>query len=347
MADKIRIGVIGAGRWGPNLIRNFHSDQTSTVVAVAEKSQSRLQLIRERYPDIQITESADDLFNNPAIDAVVVCTPTSTHFELAKKALEKGKHVFVEKPLAKTGQECRTLVELANRVNKVLFVGHVFVYNAGIQAVREFIKNDELGKIYHVQVTRTNLGPVRQDVSALWDLASHDIAILHYWFGQMPRRVSAVGGRFLSNNLEDTIYATYTYPGEILANIHVSWLSPKKIREITVVGEKKMLVWDDMNLDKPVQIYDKKVTIETDQQPNNAVVDTFVGFRASIHEGDTFIPKIGLNEPLAAECKAFLKAIRDPSTSLSNGEHGKLVVQALAATDLSLQERGREVEIHY
>ncbi|MBI3556949.1 MAG: Gfo/Idh/MocA family oxidoreductase [Deltaproteobacteria bacterium] len=349
MTEKLRIGVIGAGRWGPNLIRNFHSDPASVVVMVADQSTVRLQVLKERYPDIAVTESADEVFANPAIDAIVICTPTATHHELARKALENGKNVFVEKPLARTVAECDALVALAEKARKILFVGHIFVYNASIQVIREHIRKGDLGKIFHVQITRTNLGPVRNDVSALWDLASHDLSILQYWLGEMPVRVSAVGGRFLSNKLEDTVFATYTFANNLLANIHVSWLNPKKVREITVVGEKKMLVWDDMNLDKPVQIYDKKITIDSDQATgaDRSIVDTFAGFRASIHEGETFVPKIGVNEPLAAECKAFLRAVKDPSTSLSTGYQGKLVVQALAATDLSLKENGREISISY
>ena len=349
MAEKVNIGVIGAGRWGPNLIRNFQSDAGSRVLAVADQSEVRLNVIRERYPDVAVSNSADDLFKNKDIDAVVICTPTATHYELAKRALESGKHVFVEKPLAKSSVECESLIALSKKAGKVLFVGHVFVYNASIQVVREHIRNGALGKIYHVQITRTNLGPVRSDVNALWDLASHDLSILHYWLGELPSRVSAVGGRFLNANIEDTVFATYTFPNNLLANIHVSWLNPKKVREITVVGEKKMLVWDDMNLDKPVQIYDKKITIDklVADRPDNSIVDTFVGFRASIHEGETFVPKVGVNEPLTAECHAFLKAIKDPATSLSTGEHGRVVVQALEATDISMRENGAEVRINY
>lgn len=347
--NQLRIGVIGAGRWGPNLIRNFDSHQSSKVVMVADTSRERLSLLSERYPSMRLSEKADDVLNHPEIDAVVICTPTVTHYELAKRALENRKHVFVEKPLAHTVEQCDSLVSLAKKNNLVLFVGHVFVYNAGIQVVRESIRKGELGRIYHLQITRTNLGPVRSDVSALWDLASHDLSILQFWLGEMPVKVSAVGGKFLGSDVEDTVFATYRFRDNILANIHVSWLNPKKVREITVVGEKKMLVWDDMNLDKPVQIYDKKITLDklVDRQPENTIVDTFVGFRASIHEGDTYIPRIGPNEPLAAECAAFLKALREPSTSLSTGEHGKAVVQALVATDESLKQNGREVEIKY
>ena len=341
---KIRIGVIGAGRWGPNLIRNFHMNLNSEVVAVADQNESRLKLIEERYADIATTTSVDIILSDPLIDAVVVCTPTATHFELAQAALNNKKHVFVEKPLARTNDECATLVKLSHKEKRVLFVGHVFVYNAGIQAVRRYIEAGELGKIHYVQVSRTNLGPVRTDVNSLWDLGSHDLSILQYWLGTLPISVSAVGGRFLSKTIEDVVFATYRFPNDVLANLHVSWLNPKKVREIVIVGEKKMLTWDDMDLNNPIRIYDKKVTID---QGDKTLVDTFMSFHANIYEGDTLIPKIQLNEPLLAECNAFLQAIKKPATSLSTGEHGMQVVQALTATDESLLDRGREVKIEY
>ena len=348
MARKVRIGVLGAGRWGPNLIRNFHSDPASTVVAVADSNRSRLELLKERYGDVRLTTSSGEVIGSDDVDAVVICTPTATHFELASKALKAGKHVFVEKPLAREVKECETLIRLASKARRVLFVGHVFVYNAGVQAVREYIRKGALGKIFHIQVRRTNLGPVRTDVSALWDLASHDLSILDYWLGEMPTKVSAVGGRFLSGDLEDTVFATYTFPSKTLANIHVSWLSPKKVREITVVGSKKMLVWNDMQLERPLELCDLSITVDSvSGEPAGEVVDTFQAFRSSIHEGETVVPKIALNEPLSAECKAFLKALKDPKSSLSGGLEGKRVVQALVATDASIWKNGREVEIGY
>ncbi len=345
MDNRIRISVIGAGRWGPNLTRNFYTNPGSFVVSVADKDSSRLKLIAPNYPGIIVSESAEEIFKDPSVDAVVICTPTATHFELAKKALEYKKHVFVEKPLAKNSQECKDLIACAKKNDRTLFVGHVFVYNAGIQAVRKLIQNGDLGKIYYYQITRTNLGPIRTDVSSLWDLASHDLAILQYWEREMPSKVSAIGGRFLNPKNEDTVFATYTYPNQVMANIHVSWLNPKKVREIVIVGEKKMVVWDDMDLSNPVRIYDKNVTV--DPPDTSAIVDTFAGFRASIHEGDTLLPKIRVNEPLYAECDVFLKTIRNPSASLSPGEQGLSVVQALEATDESLKQNGKEINIYY
>jgi predicted dehydrogenase len=345
MNNKIRLGIIGAGRWGPNLIRNFHTHPETQVVAVADRIESRQKLIQEKYPEIQVSGLEDNVLNNPNVDAVVICTPTNTHFELAQKALQNKKHVFVEKPLAQTTKECNALVELAEKVGKTLFVGHIFVYNAGIQAVRRYIKSGELGKINYIHATRTNLGPVRNDVNALWDLAPHDLSIFNYWLDASPTKVSATGACYLNPKIEDVVFATYTFPGNILANVHVSWLNPKKIREIVIVGEKKMLLWDDMDLSSPIRLYDKKISV--DKPEETVVVDTFVGFRTSIFEGDTIIPKIQLNEPLSAECAVFIKAIKDPNTSLSTGRDGAMVVSALEATDESMRLQGKEASISY
>ncbi len=349
---KKKIGIIGVGHWGPNFVRNFHTHLKSTVAMVSDTNTKRLELIAERYPDIKLTQTADEVISHPDLDAVVICTPTVTHYELTKKALEKGKSVFVEKPLATDYKECKELVTLAEKAKRLLFVGHIFVYNKSIQTVKKYIDQGELGHIYYIYATRTNLGPVRQDVSALWDLAPHDISIFQYWLGCTPDKVSARGGHFLSTSREDVGFATYHYPSKslgtgqdssILANIHVSWLSPKKVREIVIVGEKKMLVWDDMDITNPIRIYDKKIVV--DNPPQNQLVDSFMGFRASIQEGDTLMPKIQMNEPLSAECTAFLEALDDPSKSLSNGRHGADVVKVLQATDLSMQKGGAEVRI--
>ncbi|MBK9292947.1 MAG: Gfo/Idh/MocA family oxidoreductase [Oligoflexia bacterium] len=340
--SKVRVGIIGAGRWGPNLIRNFNTDAGSVVMAVADTSIARLNIIKDKYPDVKVTESAHEVLTSPQIDAIVISTPTATHYDLTKEALKNNKHVFVEKPLATKVEECEELVELAKNTNKVLFVGHIFVYNAGIQTVKKYIQSGELGNIHYIHATRTNLGPIRTDVNSLWDLATHDVSIFNFWFDSEPTKVSALGGGFLNSQIEDVVFATYTYPKNILANIHVSWLNPKKVREIVVVGEKKMLVWDDMDIQNPIRLYDKKVVVD---KPDDAVADTFVAFRSSIYEGDTTIPKIQLNEPLSAECSSFLKAIKNPSTSLSTGKEGTQVVKAILAANASLKERGKEIHL--
>ena len=342
--EELRLGVAGVGLWGPNLIRNFHTNSKSRVTAVCDTDTKRLRLIQSAYPDVAVTTSFDDLLNSTEVDALVIATPTETHYELSQKALAAGKHVFTEKPVAKEPAECEELIRLARAQNLHLFVGHVFVYNAGIKAVKEYLDAGDLGRIYYVNMTRTNLGPIRRDVNAFWDLAPHDISVLNYWFPEKPVKVSAVGAVYLNQEVEDTVYATFRYADGMIANIHTSWLNPKKVREIIIVGEKKMVIWDDMDQNHPIKIYDKNVTFtKTDEH----LIDTFSSFHANIHEGDTLMPKILLNEPLMAECEAFLNVVLNGEKSLSSGLDGAHVVDALVAADQSMRADGREMEISY
>lgn len=332
------MGLIGFGHWGPGLARAFDSLAHVDLKAICDFSEVRQGLARQRYPEVMISAYPGEVIESPEIDAVVISTPTSSHFELAQAALNAKKHVFVEKPLATTAERCETLTRLAEAQGCCLFVGHIFVYNAGIQEVKRRLDEGELGKIHYVRMTRTNLGPIRNDVSVLWDLAPHDLSILNFWFNEMPATVSAVGGKYLNAEREDVVFATYRFPSGVLANVQVSWLDPKKVREVLIVGEKKMLMWNDLELSEPVRVYDKKVVVDS-----SALADTYLGFRASIFEGDTLIPKIKLNEPLVAECQRFIESISDRSRSLSSGRMGTEVVRALEATELSLQNHGREV----
>ncbi|MFN8369215.1 MAG: Gfo/Idh/MocA family oxidoreductase [Bacteriovoracaceae bacterium] len=210
---KWKVGIIGAGHWGPNLIRNFDQNNKCQVVAICDQAADRLNLIAQKYENVKTTKVADDILNDPTINVVVIATPTKTHYELTKKALLQNKHVFVEKPLATTTEECKELTALADKQKLQLFVGHIFLYNAGVRAVKKIIDSGDLGKIYYLHVTRTNLGPIRTDVSSLWDLAPHDLSIFKYWFNEMPNKVSAKGGCFLnnSNSLYDAVFATYSF----------------------------------------------------------------------------------------------------------------------------------------
>ncbi len=342
---KFNIGVIGVGHWGPHLVRIFESSHRSQVVAVADPSLPRLRKISERYPQIAIHENAEAVFGRPDVDAVIISTPTSSHFSLVRTALEHGKHVFVEKPLATDLGECAELLEAARRNRRILFVGHVFVYNAGIQAVRKVVAEGALGRIHYASMSRTNLGPIRQDVSVLWDLAPHDLSILDFVLGQMPEHVSAVGARFLNPSREDVVFATYRFRENVVVNVHVSWLNPKKVREMTLVGDKKMLVWDDLNLTSPIKIYDKGVTVSTSEP--GPLPHSFLDFRASVFEGDTVIPRIVPNEPLEAECNAFLDSIETGREPVTSGAKGMAVVEALLATEESLRAGGAPVRIRY
>jgi len=342
--QPVRVAVIGAGHWGPNLIRNFEAPPASTVKLVVDRDASRLRQLRARFPEVAVAEDAGAAFRDPTIDAVVIATPTATHHALASAALEAGKHVLVEKPITTDSRQAQALVALAERQGRVLMVGHVFLFNLAVQRVRAYIAAGELGRIYYLSMVRTNLGPIRADVNAAWDLMSHDISICNYWLGAEPEAASAVGGTWLNAGHEDAVFATLRYPEGVLVNVHASWLNPRKARDITVAGDKRMLTFDDMNIVEPLRLYDKQVTDSPNGKPA-AVVDTFASFRASIREGDITIPKISTGEPLRNECEHFLDCVRTGKRPSADGAVGASVVRVLEAIDRSMRERGREQRV--
>jgi predicted dehydrogenase len=338
----IGVAVLGAGHWGPHLIRNFDNRQRSSVAWVIDRDASRLEEVRSRFPDVKIAEEPSEALDDDAVDAVVVATPTTTHYELAKEALRLGKHVMVEKPLARSSREAQDLTDTAEAAGRVLMVGHVFVYNAAVRRVKEYIDAGMLGRVYYVSMVRTNLGPIRTDVNAAWDLAAHDLSIADHWLGAPAESASAVGGGWINPGLEDAVFATLRYPRDVLVNLHVSWLNPRKARDITVVGENKMLTFDDMNLTEPIRIYDKGVA---DQRIGPLFADTFTSFRASIREGDVTIPKVPVHEPLLQECMHFLDCIERGSPPLTGGAEGTAVVRTLEAIERSMSDGGRETAV--
>lgn len=334
----IRVAVIGAGHWGPNLIRNFHNRERSEVAWVVDRDATRLAQVRSRFADVQTAADAEPALADPTVDAVVVATPARTHHALAKAALERGKHVLVEKPIATSVDHGAELCALAERAGRVLAVGHVFLYNPGVQRVKRYLENGDLGRVYYVSMVRTNLGPIRTDVDAAWDLASHDVAIVNYWLDAEPIAVSAIGGTWINDGIADAVFATFRYRENVFVNLHVSWLNPRKSRDITVVGERRMLTFDDMNLAEPVRVYDKHVT--DDRTPG--YVDSFASFRASVREGDITIPRVALGEPLKAECEDFLDCVERGTAPRSGGREGLAVVRALDALQRSVRHHGRE-----
>lgn len=335
----VRVAIIGAGHWGPNLIRNFHNHRESEVAWVVDRDPARLDQVRTRFPDVQVAAEAHAALDDASVDAAVIATPTSTHYGLARAALERGKHTLVEKPISSAVPEAEELCRLAAEQRRVLMVGHVFVFNPAVRRVKEYIDRGDLGRVYYVAMVRTNLGPIRTDVNAAWDLAAHDLSIVNYWLGAEPQSVSALGGAWINGGVEDAVFATLRYPSATLVNLHVSWLNPRKSRDITVVGEKCMLTFDDMNLVEPLRIYDKQVTEAVTTVP---YVDTFASFRASVREGDVVIPKIALGEPLKTECEHFIECILDGRAPIAGGGEGLAVVRALAAIQRSLRSGGRE-----
>lgn len=341
MKDPVQLAVFGVGQWGPNLIRNLDKPPLSHVSWVVDRDSSRLEEVTRRFPDVRTSTDVRPVFQDPNVKAVVISTPTSTHYALAKQALAAGCDVFAEKPLTNSLREAKELVDIAQRRRRILMVGHVFLYNPAVQEAKRRIQRGDLGRILYVSMERTNLGPIRSDVNAAWDLAAHDISIANDWLGQSPYSVSAIGDSWIQRGLADVVFATLRYRGHVLANLHVSWLNPRKVRQITVVGSKKMLTVDDMDLNEPLRIYDKRVR----RQRRATYPDTFAAFRGVIQEGDVTIPKIGTWEPLAAECDHFIECVRSRKEPLTGPRQALDVVGTLEGIQRSMSASGQEVPV--
>lgn len=339
---KINIGIIGCGHWGPNYVRNFSLMPQANVCRVSDLNSERLAHIKQLYPAVKITKDYKKINSDPSINAVVIATPTVTHYNIARECLHSGKHILVEKPLSVNLKDAAELVELAEKKKRILMVGHTFEYNPAINKMKEFIKNGSLGKVYYLYSTRTNLGPLRSDVNALWDLAPHDISIFSYLLGCQPVRVSAHGAGFLQKGIEDIVFITLYYPQNMIVGIHVSWLNPRKVREITAVGSKRMLVFDDLNSASPICLYNKGVIRKPYSLP---YYNTFREFKLIIREGKVTIPKIKMKEPLQIECRHFLDCVMHGQEPQSNGRVGLDVVRVLEAIQSSLKDNGRIKEV--
>jgi len=334
------VAVVGVGHWGPHLVRNFNDHLSSHTLWVIDQDEKRRKAIGERFPSVSISPDFEDALADDRVDAVVIATPTSTHYRLVEQALEANKHVLVEKPITNSLAEAISLSKLAEARDRVLMVGHVFLFNPAIRAAKQYIDEGEVGSVKYVSMTRTNLGPVRLDVNAAWDLASHDVSIANYWLGGIPDSVSASGGSWLNPGVHDVVFATLRYPNDVMVNIEASWLNPRKRRLISVVGADRMLTVDDMDLNEPLRLYDKGVV-----GASSEITDTFAGFRSQVREGEVRIPHVTTGEPLRTECDEFLSRIRGADGSLSNGWAGTEVVAVLEAIDRSIAENGAQQEV--
>jgi len=334
----IRVAVLGAGHWGPNLIRNFQQPPASVVTWIADADPARREAAALRFPDVRLTADAHEALGAPDVDAVVVATPTVTHYSFSRAALLAGKHVLVEKPLTASVAQGEEVCRLAEEQGRVLMVGHVFLFNPGVRRVREMLQAGELGRVYYASMVRTNLGPIRTDVDAAWDLAAQDISIASYWLDSTPLSVSASGGSWINSGINDAVFATLRYPDNVLVHVHVSWLHPRKARDITVVGAARMLILDDMNMAEPLRVYDKGVR---EDRAGSAWVNSFGTFRSSLREGDILIPRVALGEPLQRECAHFIRCIESGQEPLTNGKVGLSVVRVLEAMDRSARGDGR------
>lgn len=326
----LRIGVIGCGHWGPNHIRTFSAMKDCTVTAIADANAKRLASVCEMFPHVRGFADHASLLRNGGVDAVVVVTPTKTHFAVVTDALNAGKHVLCEKPLCIDSAEGEQLVALAKSKGLVLMVGHIFLFNPGILKVKELVDRGEVGEVRSLTAVRTNLGPVRSDVNAAWDLASHDISIFNWLLGSEPVEVQAMGAAFLQPGIEDVVNITLRYPGNVLASIQCSWLDPKKVRQLTLVGSKKMITWDDLALSNPVAIYEKAV------ETNVEATDYGQFLRLSMLDGDVHLPKVPVVEPLKAQDAEFLRAVREGRVPRSDGIFAVGIVRALQAVQAAL-----------
>lgn len=343
MSDKhdssgVKIGVIGCGHWGPNHIRVFSQLRDSRVTAIADLDPKRLEAIREQYAHVAPFKDYREMLKTGDVDAVVVAAPTKLHYAMVRDALNAGKHVLCEKPLCVEVAEGDELVALAAKKNLILMVGHVFLFNPGIVKLHELIKYKEAGRVYYLRALRTNLGPVREDVNSVFDLATHDISIFNWLLGGLPESVSANGAAFLQDNIEDVAFITLRYPGGVLANIQVSWLDPKKLREIVVVGDKKMLVWDELSSPGPITIYDKRM----EREP---YYDDYGHFHLLAREGDITIPKVKLEEPLKAQSRFFLNCVREKQIKMNDGAFAIGVLKVLNAITQSMKRSGASVPL--
>jgi len=337
--NVIRVGVIGYGYWGPNLVRNFVEIPTSTVVAVADLDQERLDHAQLCYPQVVVTKDYRDLFRLD-LDSIVIATPPATHFRLAKDALLHGLHVLVEKPLTLDSREAQELIDLAEEHDCSLMVSHTFVYNPAVRALKEIVDSGEIGRVHYVDTVRVSLGLFQRDLNVLWDLAPHDISILLYIFGCNPTSVSARGIACVQDSIEDVAYLTLLFPNDVLAHIHLSWLDPCKVRRITVVGSKKMVVYDDVQSLEKLKIYDKGV-----QDPPHT--NTFGDFQFAYRYGDINIPHLRYSEPLRVECNHYLECILAGKRPQTDGHDGLKVLRIIEAAQRSLRNTGSEEQISY
>lgn len=330
-----KIGLIGIGYWGPNLARSFELTGKATIRWLCDLDRSKLNKMSGKYPHAKVTTNVDYLFQDTEVDAVAISTPSSTHFALTQAALKASKHVLVEKPLTLSSKQAIQLIHLAKKKQKILMVGHVFEYNFTVRALKKLIRTGELGDIYYLHFERTNLGPVRTDVNALWDLTSHDVSIMCYLMDNNPINVTARGQSFLNSDLEDTVFATFTFSSGVIAHVYSSWLNPRKVRKITAVGSKKMAIWNDLDLENPIKIYDKRVEWPVD------LPDTFQAYKTAVVDGGVYIPSIKHNQPLLAECEHFLECIEQNYQPQSDGYSGLRVVSALEAASISMKNQSK------
>jgi len=330
--STLRIGVIGYGYWGPNVVRNFYNAPNAAVTLVCDLNPKSLQRVRQAYPSMAVTTNPADILTSPDIDAVAIVTPISHHFSLAKEALNNGKHVFVEKPFTATAAEAEELIELAERKNLVIMVDHTFLFSGAVRKIRDLIDSRTLGNLYYYDSTRVNLGLFQHDANVVWDLAPHDLSIIDYLIEDGPEAVVATGEKHV-NGSEDVAFITMYFPHKVIAHLNVNWLSPVKVRTTLIGGEKKMLVWNDLEVDEKIKIYDKG--IERSNGPDG------YDLRVSYRTGDLWVPRLEQVEALALETRYFVDCVLSGQTPFNDGNAGLRVVRMLEAIERSMSQKGK------
>jgi len=327
----VKFGVIGYGYWGPNVVRNLQSLQGAQVHAVCDKSSAARQRIHRAHPNLYVTADAAEVMTSPEVDAVAVVTPVWTHFELAKQALENGKHVFVEKPFTSNVKQAEILIDLAIQKNLKIMVDHTFLFTGAVRKIKQLLQEGNLGKLYYYDSTRVNLGLFQHDVNVIWDLAPHDLSIMDYLIEASPEALVATGQTHL-NGHEDVAFITLYFPEKVIAHVNVNWLSPVKVRTTLIGGEKKMLVWNDLEADEKIKVYDKGVQIKSQE----GLYDLLVSYRS----GDMWAPQLEQVEALRQELTYFVDCIANDRTPFNDGVAGLRVVKMLEAANESLSKRG-------
>ncbi len=331
----LRVGVIGYGYWGPNLVRNLHEVEGCCVAAVCDTRPERLDQVAKRYPTVRLHADAAELIRSPGVDAVVVATPVATHFDLALRSLEEGKHVLVEKPLASTSEQCQRLIDKAAARRRVLMVDHTFPYTGAVRKIKELIDSDQLGRIYYYDSVRINLGLFQHDVSVVWDLAVHDLAIVDHLFADPPVAISATGASHVAGQPENIAYLTLFLPNDLLAHIHVNWLAPVKVRQTLIGGSKRMIVYDDLEPTEKIKVYDKGLSLECDPE---SIHEMLVGYRL----GDMWAPHLDRTEALHELVSHFVRCCSDGEKPMTPADSGLRVVRMMEAATRSMARKGAE-----
>ena len=334
---KIKIGLIGYGYWGPNLLRNFYTAKDCQVLKVCDSRQERLDLVKKNNSNILTTVNIDELCNDINIDAIVISTPVYSHYELAKKSLLNGKHVLIEKPLTASVSQAEELIELANQKKLILMVDHTFLYTGAVKKIKSLIDKQEIGKMQYFDSTRINLGLFQPDVNVLWDLAPHDISILNYLIKEIPYSVNAIGISHTKNGIENIAYMTLNYQEDFIAHFNCSWTSPVKVRQTLIGGDKKMILYNDLEPSEKIRIYDTSYSHKTDEEKNKILVDYRIG--------DIYLPKLQNDEALLGVANDFISCIIEQKEPISNAESGIKVVKILEAAQKSIKENGKEIKI--